>query len=322
MLMNPFEMDGPNFLVLYFICIVIASVIAIVFRVVLSSMNFRDRKDSLPELDPWQLAYLRGGSRAVAHTPIIDLAAKQLIVGDLATGRFAANRAVDQLRLDAIPSAIYRSSQMGDGLRAERAAGTIAYECEKIKQGLEESGVLQSLDQRVGQVWPGILAFAAVLFFGIARLAIGIYRDKPVGYLLLLLVFAAVAAILLNYTSRLSQLGKLALEKQTTKLRDTRFQNRVADGESQPLDASDPLLLYAIHPLAIGFAADGFGGLHDDEFLDFNTRKLTERMQATNNMGGDSGGSGCSGGDFGADAGASGCSGGGCGGGGCGGCGS
>lgn len=315
--MNPLNLNGPEFLVFYSICIVIASVLAIVARIVLSSRETHERTE-VPKLDPWQLAYLRGGSHAVAQTAVIDLAAKKLAVGDPKLGRFIANKGNQLTPMDPIPNALYRAMQMGDGLRADRASSTIAYECDKIKQGLEETGVVQSLDQRIANVWPGILAFAAVFFLGLAKLVVGVSRDKPVGFLVLLLILSVAIAVILNYTPRITRLGKWAIENESKRMRTAQLETRHAREESQN-SLADNMQLYAFHPLAIGFAAGGFSGLHGSDALDMNTRKLTERMQSAGGSGGDAGVSGCGSGDGGA--GSSGCGGGGCGGG-CGGCGS
>lgn len=325
--MNPLEMHGPEFLMFFAIAIAAASVLAVVYKNASSRIrNFRN-EDSLPELNPWQLAYLRNGSQAVAQTAIVDLAAKKLIFGDPLTGRFVANNKTEILQLESIPNAIYRACQMGEGLRAERATDVIRYECDKIKHSLLDQGVLQSFEQRVGLTWPGILAFGAVILLGITKSIVGMSRGKPVEYLILLLILAVALAIILNHTTQITRLGKLALEKQIDKIRDSRFQLQSQPNSTSAPSFLDNMLLFGMHPLAIGIAAEGFSQMYSEDAMDANTRMLAERMHPKQPYGGDPNSSGCGAGDGGSSDsgggdGASGCGGSGCGGGGCGGCGS
>lgn len=330
--MNPLDMNGPDFLKFFGLAIAAASVLAVVYRITFSYAKRMSNEDSLPELNPWQLAYLRNGDQAVAQTALVDLAAKKFIVGDPASGRFVANSDVAPVRLEAIPNALYRASQMGDGVRADRAINVIRYECDKIKQSLLDQGILQTFEQRIGATWPGLLAFAAVLLLGIAKMVVGLSRGKPVEYLLLLLLLATALAMILNYTTQLTRVGRQALEKEISKIRDARTNLQTQPDKSSPQSLMDDMLLYGMHPLAIGIAAEGFSQMVGDDVMDANTRKLAERMQPQQPpLGGDPVSSGCGGGDGGASGagtadggsgdGASGCGGSGCGGGGCGGCG-
>lgn len=312
--MNPLEMNGPEFLKLFGLAIAAASVLTIVYRLSFSLAKSYSDDTKLPELDPWQLAYLRSGTKAVAQTAIIDLAAKKLIVGDPVSGRFVVSKNVDQVRMEPIPNALYRATQMGEGMKAERATEAIRYECEKIKQSLIELGVLQTFEQRIGLTWPGILAFSAVLVLGGAKFVVGVSRGKPVGYLLLMILLAVALAVIFNYSTQLTRAGKLALEKEIRKIRAAQSNPQSDSGNTASSSFANEMLLYSMHPLAIGFAAGGFGGMYGDEMLDANTRKLTERMHANGTTGGDATGGGCGSADSGASDGGSGCGGGGCGG--------
>jgi uncharacterized protein (TIGR04222 family) len=308
--MNPLEMNGPEFLQLYGLAISAASVVAIGYRLLFAKPH--NSTTEIPDLDPWQLAYLRGGPQAVAQTAIIDLAAKKLIFGEPVSGRFMASKNAEHPRMAPIPHALYRAAQMGDGIRAERTTESIAFECDRIKLSLLELGVLRSFEQRIGLTWPGILAFGAVFFLGVAKFVVGLLRDKPVGYLVLLILLCIALALILNYSSHLTREGKLALEKEIETIRATRSGSQSSSSDSAPNPPTGEMLLYAMHPLAIGFAATGFQGMYSDNILDANTRKLAERMNA-GSAGGDTTTGGCSGGSDGGS---------GCGGGGCGGCGS
>ncbi|MFN7874313.1 MAG: TIGR04222 domain-containing membrane protein [Pirellula sp.] len=307
--MNPLEMNGPEFLNLYGLAIFVASTVTLGYRLLFTKPTNNTTK--IPELDPWQLAYLRGGPQAVAQTAIIDLAAKNLIFGETVSGRFVATKNTDNPRMAPIPNALYRAAQMGEGIRADRTTETIKFECDRIKLSLLELGVLQSVDQRIGLTWPGILAFGAVFFIGVAKFVVGISREKPVGYLLLLILVCIGLAFILNYSSHLTREGKLALEKEIETIRATRRSSQSDYNDSNPNLLEGGMLLYSMHPLAIDFAAMGFNGIYGSNILDANTRKLAERMNAGSARGDTTTTGGCGGGSDGGS---------GCGGGGCGGC--
>lgn len=204
---------------------------------------------------------------------------------------------------------------MGEGVKPSQILNVIQYECKKIKEELIDMGVLRSASQRLGAVWPGVLAFAGVIILGFSKLTVGVLRGKPVGYLVLLLVLSILLAVALNYTSRMTKRGLLAMEKG---VRRGGGQERPPEMERSPSGtANSDFAFMALHPIAIGFAAGGFNRISGNEFVDLNTLKMTRDLRSSASgadgavMGGGCGGGGDGGGG-----------GGGCGGGGCGGCGS
>ncbi|XZE19776.1 TIGR04222 domain-containing membrane protein [Pirellulaceae bacterium SH449] len=310
---NPLNMDGPDFLKLFSLLIAIASVLAIVYRMLTSSWNRDDQQSDVAQLDPWQLAYLREGPLAVAQTAIVDLSAKKLIQAAPSRKKFVAVGGNERIRLAPVSRAILRAAQMGEGVKPSQILNVIQYECKKIKEELIDMGVLRSASQRLGAVWPGIVAFGGVIILGISKLVVGILRGKPVGYLLLLLILSIVLAIVLNYTSRMTKRGVLAMEKGVR----SGGQERPSEMERSPSGtANSDFALMALHPIAIGFAAGGFNSISGNEFVDLTTLKMTRDLRSSaSGADGAMTGGGCGGGDGGGG-------GGGCGGGGCGGCGS
>nr|MCU0721722.1 TIGR04222 domain-containing membrane protein [Pirellula sp.] len=295
--MNPLELDGPDFLKLFSISIVAASVLTMVYRSLLSSAESNRDVSKLPRLNSWQIAYLRGGPQAVSQTAIIDLAAKKLIVGDPKSERFVpstnASTSIDHVRMDPIPNALYRAVQMGEGMKTERVTDAVRYECDKIKQSLIEMGVLQSIGQRVGLAWPGILAFGAVLVLGGAKLFVGVSRGKPVDYLLLLFFSAIGLGIALNYSKRLTGLGKLVWEREIRKHHAATSISQSEEAALPPVSFADNVHLYTLHPLAIGFAAKAFSSMDNDGLIDAYTLTLAQRILPYRNSSGKAENGGC-----------------------------
>jgi uncharacterized protein (TIGR04222 family) len=164
---------------------------------------------------------------------------------------------------------------------------------------LRERGLLMRDDDAwKPRAIPGSL-FLLLLLFGLAKIGIGVSRDRPVTLLAVLCVLTAgMAALHWVRTPERSRRGDRALD--VLKLRNVALQYTAAREPSRlaPNDLALAVGLYGAGVIATGPLAD----VH-----------LTLRRQQQTTTDGSSSGSGCS-------SSSSGC-GGGCGGGGCGGCG-
>lgn len=297
--MNPLDMSGPQFLELFVLLAVLAFGMGLALRLYLRQPG--GGPDALPRhLDPYEVAMLSGPS-AVVHAAL----ARLLHVGSIrmngtqieATGHRQAEAPV-------IERVVYRAVSDGAVTPSElleRAEPAI----EKLKPALIERGWLVDDTWATRARWVPLLPCFAMLTLGLAKIAVGLERDRPVSLLVLSCCIIGLGSyFLLGKRVWSSRRGAAVLAQ----LRRQEQPLRVAANS-----ASSPEVLNS-HDIGIAVALFGLGSVALTDF------ELMRRQVAPSSSfgGGDSSSSGCSGGD----GGGSGCGGGGDGGGGgCGGCG-
>jgi uncharacterized protein (TIGR04222 family) len=136
-MMNPFDLSGPSFLILYF-CI---SVI-----VILVARHYRHQAESgpAPEMgfsDPYLVAYLRGGENEVLRLGVITLIDRGLLTVDGDTVR----RTEHEVRTDALNSLEYEVLKKFS-IPARAASifrdGTLKRSCAPYRAKLQQFGLI------------------------------------------------------------------------------------------------------------------------------------------------------------------------------------
>jgi uncharacterized protein (TIGR04222 family) len=307
--LNPFNLSGPEFLLVYAICLGLVSAATIIWRVIQRVAPAESDVSRGKPLDIWELAYLRGRDLAVADTAVVDLSTAKLIEADKQRTRLIATTLKPNKQLSPVPFAIYRAAQSSGGVSTAKLHREIAFECERIRDHLMNRGLIKAWGDRFWETWPGYLGFGMLMAFGLSRLALGIYRDRPVGYLILLLLLTALVGFALTYTRRITSNGRKALRDSIAEME--RYQAKKPRSTAiQPVGVPGHEQIPALATWT--FAVMGLATAQS--MLDPNITELIRKRGAV-----DAGSaSGCSATGCGGDGGG----GGGCGGGGCGGCGS
>lgn len=273
MSLGPFDWTGGPFLILYGVLLVIVVIAGIVIpaRLLPDGRNQRVR-------DPDQLAYLAGGRARFADG----------IIARLLAGRALAMNGkskLDVLMRNGASSAENSVLALSPPLDWPRIERTLRPAADTLLERLRHAGLMLTGGERANLRYWALLPYLTLLMFGATKWVIGDARDRPVGYLTLLLIVTAILALIRAFTiPKLTRAGKAALAE----ARATSDRIRRA-----PLPAE----------AGIAVALFGTAVLAGSEFDAFH------KMRAASGDGGSSGG-----GDGGGD-------GGGCGGGGCGGCG-
>ncbi len=270
--MGPFDWTGGPFLLLYITLLLIVILLGVIIP---ARMRPEGRRH--PVTDPEQLAYLSGGSTRLADTVTARLlAAKALVVGD--KGRFDI---LSRNAASAAETGVLALTAPLDWARIERA---VRPEAGRIQTDLERAGLMLDRSERANLRYWALLPYAMLLMFGATKLAIGEARERPVGFLIALLVVTAFLALIRAATiARLTRAGTEAL---TTARKN-------ADRIRRAPRAAETAMAVALFGTAV-LAGSEFDAFH--------------KLRAAS---GDGGGSG---GDSGSDSGGSGCGGGGCGG--------
>lgn len=207
--MNPLDLPGPAFLALYLILLMFALVVAILFRRFLVAVG---EGQSMPtiSLDPYEAAFLSGGGNAVIDTAISMLVQKKVLKAASVTRSLAAS---GPLPRDAHPveravyHAVARSSTPVQEVRAAAWWGV-----EEIAERLKAMGlVLSDARWRAARSVPTVI-LAAVLALGIAKIFVGLSRNRPVFLLVILsLVTVVIALVFFMARPRTTPLGEHTL---------------------------------------------------------------------------------------------------------------
>lgn len=273
MSLGPFDWTGGPFLILYLVLLVIV-VIAGVIIPARQLPEGRRQKVS----DPDQLAFLAGGRARFADG----------VVARLLAGRALVMNGKDKLDVrmrngtGAAENSVLALTAPLDWPRIER---TLRPTANGLHQRLQRAGLMLTSAERSNLRYWALLPYLTLLMFGATKWFIGDARERPVGFLTVLLVVTAILALIRAFTiPKLTRAGVAALGDAREEA--DRIRRAPLTGE-------------------MGLAVALFG----TTVLAGSDLDAFHRMRAAS--GGDGGSSG---GDGGGD-------GGGCGGGGCGGCG-
>jgi uncharacterized protein (TIGR04222 family) len=285
--MNPFDLSGPPFLAFYFFVAVFV-VIAVKLSIDAAEGGV---SPSLPLSDPYQIAWLRGGTPEAARIAVLALTDRGLlnVHGDNLVN-FAPAQAYVQHPLEC--AILARCAQSGTAATAVLDDAGVQRACAPYQAQLEHMRLMPDTGVRARRYrW---FAFAAALLLAITTIKIGIAIGRGRSNVLFLIILTVIAVGLawLVVRRRRTSLGD-RMVKDLRRLFGALRQraSRIRPGAM----TSDTVLLAAVFGLA-ALPAIGFADLH----------RVYKKSASSGGGCGSSCGSGCGGG----------------GGGGCGGCGS
>jgi uncharacterized protein (TIGR04222 family) len=227
--MNPFDLPGPAFLVFYGL---LAVAVHLAWRPLVRLFGeTTDERDvpagrfDLANLDPYLVAYLRGGEPETARVVIVSLLDRGLLVADGEKLRAAPGSAAKVAR--PIESVLLRT--FGTGAKGSAVFKDAAFRatCATLATELEHLGLLRNTQARVRVVLLRVAAIALLL--GVAALKVWVAIERGhynVAFLVLLAIAATVLMIRRKApTQTRSGEGLLA----DLKLRFSRLEKRAED---------------------------------------------------------------------------------------------
>ena len=184
--MNPFDLSGPQFLILYtlFGCVVIA---ALYFARGISESN-----NTVPKLnysDPYLLAYLRGAEKEAIRVATISLIDRGLLRVD--DHRLSAtNAAAIDLVHRPIEKAILQRSRIASDITSTIESASLKAACKEYKDKLQQLHLLP--DQKISATRFNRLLIALVLLLGVAFIKIVIATMRGRQNIWFLIILAGI----------------------------------------------------------------------------------------------------------------------------------
>lgn len=191
---NPFDLRGPPFLAFYVIAFAGGCVAAWMVRSAVRGPNEPPPRGL--RLDPYQIAYLNGGPVHAVNAAVASLFHRDIIKVDQndATVKVTlpCNRLPHPLE-QAVHDAAWVNGTSSVHLKDVRTAVRPAVE--RIGEGLKREGLLVPDDAARNASVRATLVAVAVPAVGAVKVAVGLSRDKPVGFLILLCIVSAAVAL-------------------------------------------------------------------------------------------------------------------------------
>jgi len=322
--MNPFDLRGPEFLLLYF-CFSLVVIIAIAI------LRRRAESGPAPKIDlgdPYLIAYLRGGVHEALRVAVISLVDRGMLVMDDQIIRRADHVTDDMVKHPIEYEVLKKFGDPGDAPSIFKVNNLRSLFL-PYRDKLERAGLMPDADVRRDRLMRLLLALMALGVAGVIKIVIGLSLGKPVGFLVVMMIAAMVIAFFLSFP-RLTARGKATLADVTNLYSGLR--TRV--NSFSPGSASAELAMFAAVFGVAALAATPFGYARTlfpqatsssscGSSCGSSDSSSCGSSDSSSSCGSSGGGSSC-GGSSGGGSSCGGSSGGGsrCGGGGCGGCGS
>jgi uncharacterized protein (TIGR04222 family) len=300
--MNPFNLPGPTFLLVYVVYLVGTLILAKKLQETFRQPGDKPSKAALT-LDPYETAYLAGREESAVNAAIASLVHREALALDMKERKLSV---WNDLPRNAHPfeQFVYNSVDPKSGQRIKEVRSNALSGMARVLGRPKALGLVLSDEQAwTARFVPALLIVSAPAF-GIIKIIIGITRNRPVGFLIILCIISAFLANRFFVASiHRTKRGDQALEQiyeQNAALRHMADTQKVSD--------------LAPYDLALAVGLFGPGILSHSLHSDLGTALLPPPSSSGSFS---SGSSSCSS----SSCGGSSC-GGGCGGGGCGGCGS
>lgn len=204
--MNPFDWYGPEFLLFY----VFFSVLVIGGLIWLRKKNESGPAPKLEMADPYLIAYLRGGANEVSRVAIVSLVDRKLLQAEGSKLKTSKKVSADSVR-HLIEKAVIENFSSESEANSVFSSQGCENACEPYRERLESIGLLPNHGIRMARQLLLILAIALLVGVALIKISIGVSRERPVTFLVILMVIAVVVTFIV-WSPRLTERGQAALE--------------------------------------------------------------------------------------------------------------
>lgn len=274
---NPLDWTGEAFLQLYLALALIAFIGTLWLRRKLRDLG----SGNSAALSIHELAYLAGGAERATDAAVTDLLQRGIIEWDSSSDMLRIKGRISDLDppLDTLGKTI-----AADG-KPTKLLGRAALIMEPVRRSLERRGLWLNQAQTSSVRWIGALPLYGVLALGIAKMAVGISRGKPVGFLILIsLVLGITTLVFWVKQPGRTRAGDLAFQQART---------RHARAARAP-KGNELALAVAIAGTTV-LAGTAYAQYHETRHPPSSSDGSSSGSDSSSDGGGDSGGGGCGG---------------------------
>ncbi|OFY96624.1 MAG: hypothetical protein A2309_05735 [Bacteroidetes bacterium RIFOXYB2_FULL_35_7] len=294
------QIQGPQFLLIFLTAIFVSYIL---YRVYLKTSDAlrEDVYSPSKQINPYELAVLKGKGN-VPHflkTILISLYDKKLIVLR-EDGTIIKTENSDCNKLTEGEKVVLRFFNPGqkaqDVFKDAGIKATLRNEIEKHKESLSMQNLLKPTSMLSKQRLVWILFWSLLMIFGIIKFSMGLNYDKPVLFLLILLLFAFFL-YLFSFPRRISKNGKMFMRGLAEKFSDVK---NAKPNEATLPSGMDPVMVGALFGMGALFMFPEYSALekqYPNQTSNYSgcTSCSTSSGGCSSCSGGDGGGGGCGG---------------------------
>jgi uncharacterized protein (TIGR04222 family) len=185
---NPLDWTAAPFLALYGVAMLVSIVGAVLWR---RSLRENGSTASATNLDPYGVALLAGGAQRAGDAAIAELLARNAARLDESQQRLV----LDARPADLPPPLDMVAKQIQHDGRPDKVILGVARMLGPVRATLERNGLLLDPAQRQRAALLPALLPAAVAVLGVLKIYLGMMRDKPVGFIVVLTILIAIVAV-------------------------------------------------------------------------------------------------------------------------------
>lgn len=190
--LNPFDLNGPDFLVFYAAVATLAIIACVRLRSWFRSSN-QPAEAQRAKLDEYEVAYLHGGPTLAVNAAIISLTERGLVEAERRTTRLI-RRGQPTGKLHELEAAVLHAVCEG-GTRVATVRSESWWAAERIRDKLVDMGYMLDEQRAKGaQIAIGMLGFVPVVL-GVIKMIIGMSRGRPIEYLIFVTIAMGTVAI-------------------------------------------------------------------------------------------------------------------------------
>jgi uncharacterized protein (TIGR04222 family) len=208
----PLNLPGPQFLFVYIVLMIAAAILARWIKRRLVSPPWSNAQHI--NVDAYEAAYLRGGANEAIDTGIAVLVQKQLLKVSKAT-RTIKTAAPLPAGTHWFEKAIHQAvGSSGHTINEIRRSPIIAANTAQLADRLQQWELIPSGHRWLKARLLSALVMLAVVVLGVTKVNIGLTRNRPIGFLIILVIIAGFMTLSI-FKSRpaRTQLGDLALKQ-------------------------------------------------------------------------------------------------------------
>ncbi len=191
--MNPFDLPGPSFLVLYLVVLAAAVLAALYLRWSLRGPGDEPPAEALV-LDPYEIAFLAGGSDLALNAAFASLCQRGVLAPD-ASRRYLTVRTALGSGAHRVERAAVWHVQHAPGRTIPQLRATPPLEVTRLRERLEARELLLSAERLAAAYYQPALAVLAATLLGAIKIYIGVLRQRPVGILVFLCLLSMFAVL-------------------------------------------------------------------------------------------------------------------------------
>ncbi len=191
------DLPGPQFLGAYAVLFGVALVLLFVIRRAMRGAG-DEPSAGAADLSSLETAYLCGGPNRVIDAAVLRLVHREVVALDAAEGHLTRRAKEPPANAHPVEQAIFNATEGEGGMELPGVRERATPAAQQLRGRLESLGLVVPQSKmaliRMAAAAPGLL----VVLLGLTKMFLGMSRDRPVGFLVMMLIGSVVVLVILS----------------------------------------------------------------------------------------------------------------------------